>query len=333
MKRKVFKALAIGLSVFMLGGCGSAEADTAQSFKANTPANATYSESYTENAYAAEEYYEQDYYENGEAFAGTGYSAAGNMQSEQMQERKLIKTVSLDVETKEYDVFMSNIDGQIAKFGGYVEYMDSYNGSRYTDSSRSRSANMTVRIPQDKLSSFLSEVSGICNVVRRNDSINDVTLTYVDTQSKRDALKIEQERLLDLLTQANSLNEIFTIEERLTTVRYQLESMESQLRSLDNKVTYSSVTIAVSEVKELTPVVVEEKTRWQEIGEGFVESLQDVCEGFLNFITWFLINIPFLILWGVVIIIFVIVVKKIRKKHLKAAVNEVPAENQEKKSE
>lgn len=317
MKKRFYQLLAVGLSVVMLTGCGSSKSD---SMYATSPSKGfSNGAQMADTATAEEYYYDEKEYNGTDAFTGNAYDTT-TTSAVQMQERKLIKTVDLNVETKEYNGFMANIDSQVAKFGGYIEYMDSYNGSKYQNSNKTRTANMTIRVPQSKLTDFLNSVSDICNVVRRNDSVNDVTLSYVDTESRRDALKIEQERLLDLLEKAENLQSIFTIEERLTTVRYQLESMESQLRSLDNKVTYSTVTISVSEVKELTPVVEEEKTRWQEIGEGFIESIQSICESFLDFVVWFLINIPFFLIWGIVITVFVLIVKKIRKKHTKKTV-------------
>mgnify|MGYP002226154573 CR=1 FL=1 len=94
-----------------------------------------------------------------------------------------------------------------------------------------------------------------------------MTLTYVDLQSHRDALQTEQERLLQLLEQAESIEDIITIEQRLSDVRYQLESMESQLRSYDNQVDYSTVYLYIDEVEVYTPV--EEETH----GNVFLQAL------------------------------------------------------------
>ena len=65
------------------------------------------------------------------------------------------------------------------------------------------------------------------------------------------------------MEKAESIEDIITIEQRLSNVRYQIESMEAQLRTYDNKVDYSTVHLDVSEVKELTPV--HEETLWERI--------------------------------------------------------------------
>jgi len=124
-------------------------------------------------------------------------------------------------------------------------------------------------------------------------------------------LEEEQERLLELLENAETIEDIITIEGRLSEVKYQLESMKSQLRTFDNKVTYSTVHIYIDEVKELTPVV--EQTAGERIAEGFAESLRDIGEGFKEFFIGFVINIPYIIVWAVIIVIMAFVAIKVIK--------------------
>ncbi|MGN0424371.1 MAG: DUF4349 domain-containing protein [Acetatifactor sp.] len=309
MKKKVLNGLLAVLCVVSLAGCGSA--DSAAEFQSTK--GAAMNDFAMDQAVTEEVYYS-------EAAESTGMlqdAGASPYQSPTVSvtERKLIKTVGLDVETKEYDSFMSQISSHISAYGGYIEASDSNNGSRYSSKQSARYANMTIRIPQEKLDDFLGEVTGICNVVRRNDSVNDVTLNYVDTESRRDALKVEQDRLLELLAQAQNLEEILIIEDRLTDVRYELQSSERQLRSMDDKVTFSTIRLSVSEVAELTEITpVAEKSDWEKITEGFMDNLKDVYRGFLNFIIWFLSSLPKLFVWAVVILIIVFIVKSRRKK-------------------
>lgn len=243
--------------------------------------------------------------------SGSG-SAEMPQESTVFDERKLIKTVDMDVETKEYDRLMTELKAKVSELGGYIESMDTYNGSSYSHYRSSRSANLTIRIPKDKLDSFVETVAGISNVVRRSDNVEDVTLSYVDMESRRNTLRTEQERLLALLEQADSIDDIIIIEERLSAVRYQLESMESQLRTIDNQVDYSTIYLDISEVQELTPV--EEQTPLERIGEGFVESLQDIGDGAVEFAIWFVINIPYFIVWAVIITVIVVIIKVCRKR-------------------
>lgn len=224
--------------------------------------------------------------------------------------RKLIKNVNLSVETREFDVMMPALEARVRELGGYIEDLETYNGSRYSGNKNIRYANLTVRIPQSRLDDFVGSVSEIGNVVRRTDSVNDVTKTYVDTESRRNALKTEYDRLLELMERAETLEEILILEDRLTTLRYQLESMESQLRTMDNQVDYSTVRLSVSEVEELAPAVdepEEEKSIWQRISSGFSESLREVRENAADAVVDFLSSVPYLLTWAIPLLIVILV--------------------------
>lgn len=226
--------------------------------------------------------------------------------------RKLIKTVDMNVETKEFDLVMSTIETQVSTLGGYIENMETYNGSTYSGYRSVRNASMTIRIPKDKLNGFLETVSEISNVVRRSENVEDVTLAYVDIESRRNALQTEQDRLLELLGRAESIEDIITIEERLSHVRYELESMESQLRTYDNKVDYSTVYLYIDEVQELTPIV--EETAWQRMTGGFVESIQNIGNGAAEICIWLVVHSPYFILYAVFVTVVILIVKTISKR-------------------
>ncbi len=120
------------------------------------------------------------------------------------------------------------------------------------DYSSSRSASYTLRIPSDKLDEFIDVVETLGNVTYKNESVDDVTLRYVDVDSHKKALETEQERLLALLEKAENVEDIITIENRLSDVRYELENYEIQIRLLDNQIDYSTVYVDISEVSRVT---------------------------------------------------------------------------------
>lgn len=245
----------------------------------------------------------------------------------QQSDRKLIRTVNMSVETKEFDAVMGTLEQRVTELGGYIESMDTNNGSVYSTYRSSRRASMTARIPASQLNGFLSEVSEISNVTRRTENVQDVTLDYVDLASHKKTLQAEHDRLLELMERAEYIEDIITIEQRLSDVRYQIESMEAQLRTYDNKVDYSTVYLDVSEVQELTPV--EEETLWERISGGFMEDLKKIGNGALEIVIWLLVHIPTLILWTLIITLFIVWIRwcqkrgrrKAEKKNAAAAVN------------
>lgn len=287
------------LAVTLLAGCGGS---SSESRPASITTEATESAMYSEDIYPSETVMEE---------TAAAEEAGGGSEPVEVKEteRKLIRNVNMDVETENFDELMSNVSKKTESLGGYIEDSRVYNGSQYYE--ERRNADLTLRIPAENLDSFLSAVSETCNVISQNESVEDVTLQYVDMKSHKEALETEQDRLLELLEQAETVEDIITIESRLSEVRYQLESMESQLRTLDNQVSYSTVYLYIQEVKRYTPV--KEQTTWEKISSGFVNSLYDVGEGICNFFINLIINLPYLIVWAAVITCIVLVIRWIRR--------------------
>lgn len=230
----------------------------------------------------------------------------------QAVERKLIKTVDLSVETEEYDTLLANLEQQIAGLGGYIEYQNQYNGSYYSGYQDTRNAYMQIRIPVAHMDEFVVNVGEWTNIRNKEERVEDVTLQYVDLESRKKALETEQDRLLELLEKAESVEDIISIEARLSEVRYELESMESQLRTLNNQIDYSTINLSIQEVRRLTPT--EEKSVWDKMRNGFVKTIYNIGDDIEYGFVWFVVNIPYFIIWIVIIVVAFLIVRRIYKK-------------------
>lgn len=245
------------------------------------------------------------------------YSASGATADSAAMEntqQKLIRRVSIDAETEDLETLLAQLSAQIKSLGGYIEEQELYNGSSYS-SYRYRNAWLVVRIPAENLDGFVSEVKGISNVVTYNESTEDVTLTYVATESRITALETEEARLLELLSKAETMSDLLEIEARLTDVRSELESVTSQLRLLRNQVSYATVKLSIEQVKVYTEV--EEPTVWERITSGFSRNLKNLGEGLVDFFVWFVTYSPQLVFWAVVIAAGIVLVKRTAKKRKK----------------
>ena len=240
------------------------------------------------------------------------------------ENRKWIVTVNMDAETEDLDALMVSLDKEITGLNGYVEDQEVYNGSSYA-SRRHRNANLTIRIPAEDVGAFTEAVAGIANVVSTNVSRDDITLQYVDTESRVTALKTEETRLLELLAQAETMSDLLEIEARLSDVRYELESYSSRLRVYDNQVDYATIHLFISEVQEYTPVA--EKTVWERIRDGFKSSIEGVTDGFVDFFVWITANSPYLVVWAVVIALGIFALKKLPKVKLRRRNKKNPSDS------
>ena len=249
-----------------------------------------------------------------------------NAQADLPGDRKLITTVNLEAETEDLDGMLTHVSSKVSALNGYIENQEIFNGSAYSKY-RHRNANMTLRIPAENLSQFVDMVSDNCNIISNYRTTEDVTLQYVALESRIKALETEQERLLVLMEQAENMEDLLTIQSRLTDVRYDLEQIHSQMLVMKNRINYSTIHLYLSEVVEYTEVEEEPETFFQRIGRGFTKSLKGVWNGIVEFAVFFVSALPYFFLIGIIVVALVLIIRRIRRKHpRKKASNEEKAE-------
>lgn len=227
---------------------------------------------------------------------------------ENSSEEKIIKNGSLMVETLEFDKFVSDLEASVSTFNGYIESSSVYGFTNY------RTASYTVRIPYQKYDEFVNTVGNLGTVTSSDESIENVTLQYVDIEARLAALRSERDSFMELMDKAETIEEILQIQSYLTDVNYQIESYTSQLKTLNNKVSYSTVTITVDEVARITPEA--PKTVWERIRTGFSESIYNVGEGLKSLFVTVVVSLPYIgILAAVIAVIVIIIVIILKASH------------------
>ena len=317
------------LAFVMLTGCGGA-AKSAASYTVSETA-ASYEGEYNGSGIMRNEAYAEEAGVDYDSMAdtasgaydkGTGVSggtteplseseieAAGASGEQTAASRKLIKTVTLNTQTTEFDKTVASIDAQVKSYGGYVENSSLYKGGYNESSYYSRSADYTIRMPADKLDAFLGEALGELHVTNRSENVEDITLRYTDLESRVKALETEQERLFELMSKAENVDAIIAIESRLSEIRYELESIKSSLRSYDNQVVYSTVYLYINEVK-LTSTTGEASFS-DKIVYGLKNNLIGLGEMLESLVIFIITELPVIIVLGALLAVFVSIVRKI----------------------
>lgn len=250
----------------------------------------------------------------------------GSTQTALPANQKLIRKIWLEAETEDMNTLLSSVEERIAQLQGYVEGRQIRNGSAYSGK-RYRYAELTIRIPAEKLDGFVEDVSGKSNITNTRETTDDVTLSYVEQESRVIALETEQTRLLELLAKAESMSDILKIQERLTEIREQLEKVKSQLRVYDNMVNYGTVYLNITEVTEYTQVT-EPQTMGERMAAGIAESWKDMLNGLENALVFFVVALPHLLPWAVIVAVVIALLRlRKNKKAKKNPPKETPKEN------
>ena len=157
-------------------------------------------------------------------------------------ERKLIKEGQIEFESKDINSAKQTILNAINKSKGYISSDNEYK-------SLGRISNIiTIRVPANNFDQLLAEATkGIKRFDRKVIEIKDVTEEFLDIQARLKTKKELEIRYLELLKKANNVSEMLEVEKQMGQLRSDIESIEGRLKYLENKVSFSTLTITVYE--------------------------------------------------------------------------------------
>ena len=228
-----------------------------------------------------------------------------------LENRKLIKNANLSIETQTFPDCIDALTAQIRKYGGYIENSSVYGNEEY----ERRSADYTIRIPEEQYESFLAGVVTVGSVVSRTESVEDVTLQYTDVESRIRSLETEYNTLLTILEKCDNVSDVIEVQNRITDVTYELDSYKSRLRTYDNLISYCTVYVNVNEVRTYTEPT-ENITLWQRITRDIRDNYADLGDGMIDFFIWLVSALPILLAIAVVVLLIVRAVRRANRKRL-----------------
>ena len=235
--------------------------------------------------------------------------------SEQGYAAKIIRTAQVRAETKEFENAVAQIEATVEELGGYVESSEE-TGRNYAAQKGNygtRSASFTLRIPAESLEDFLSTAGELLNVTSTSTTATDVSSEYYDIEARLSVLETERTVLEGLLAESKTVDNMITVEKRLYDVIYEIESYKTQLKVYDSKVSYSTVTLDLNEVTDLTAVAENNS-----FGARLKKAVKDSWQSFVEFckdgVIWLIYALPTLIILAVIGMVLVTVLVRVRRK-------------------
>ena len=292
--------LACILGMTMLTGCGSSSRSESASTDMSAGTYAAYDTATEESAS-----------DSSSEIADTADSTSDTTDNYQ---QKLIKTYNYSFETTDMSASQQQVKDNVNKYGGYIESSSCYDSS---------SCNYTIRIPEDKADDFLSDADDIGEKTYESESQEDITTSYYDTAAHIEALETQHKRLLELMEKASSIDDIISLEERLSNVEYELSSYEQQLKIYDNQVDYVTIYIDITLVDTVSAQGSDSFT--DKIAKGLNTTFSDLGNSLVNGLIWFIVHIPYIVVYGIIIAVIAIIIRKIKKFHAnkKAMINQL----------
>lgn len=228
---------------------------------------------------------------------------------------KIIYSASANIETTDFDKSLEALDVLIRRVDGFVE-SSSVTGISQSSGREYRTADYVVRIPAASFREVTDSLSDLGSVLNCSTSADNITAQYTDTKGRLDAYQIEYDRLLDMLSRAETVEDMLSIESRLSDVRYSIESLTTTINGWDSLISYSTLSIYLVEVKDYTDAG-SSGGYWQEMGQGFRDSLKAVGNFFAGLFMFLVAALPVLAILAVVALAVFFIVKRVRAKKRK----------------
>lgn len=302
--KRILSLLLAAILLLSLCACGSSSGTTAPSLYNNSAASDT--------APAASE--EKGEY-GGFAVTEEALLDSGSGAAPEGSPEKLIYSASATVETTAFDETVEKLSALVQQYGGFVE-SSSINGSNYYTQARGysseRYASYVIRVPSDKFATVMSSLSSLGNVPYSHTYTENITAQYYDTDARLTAYKTQEARLLEMMEMAESVEDLISIEEKLTELRYKIESLQSTLNNWDRQVSYSSLNLEIQEVVEYTP---ESRLSYgQELSQALTNGLKRTGEFFKDLLLFLVGSLPTLVILAVALAVLIPLGKKRWKK-------------------
>ena len=338
MKIRTVKSILAGLcAAALLVGCGSSYANSSTGDQMYEGAAADYEAK--EEAYATADTYDTDEAVGADAGGAANdisqkNEEAGTDESGSLAEQKLIYTADITIQTQKFQDTFSAVKDAISKVGGFVESESTTDSawnwyySDYRKSSGTLRSFITVRVPSSKYREFLGLLEGTDGkITSRSEYVQNITKRYNDQSILIESLEKQETRLMEMMDKAETIEDMITIESRLSEVQTQLNQARNTLAGYDTDVNYSTINVAIEEVLQYSSQKVQQ-TFIERLGNTFTRSWRDFGEFMQDLILAIVYLLPVII---VVIIILVILRPffskwNARRKEKKAAKKALKAE-------
>ena len=199
-----------------------------------------------------------------------------DMDSAPEVERKVIKRAYLSLVVEDLEEDFERVVALVEEAGGFVQSSSTW------ENERQRTSNLSVRVPVDRFANILARLEELGRVEGREISGQDVTTEYVDTEARLRNLERQEERFLEILNRANTVEEILNIERELERVRGEIEALTARLKSLDELTSLSTIDIELKQLKVSAERIA--TPGWQGVFAEAYQAAVSTVNSILNFV-------------------------------------------------
>ena len=160
-------------------------------------------------------------------------------------ERLFVRSAVRELRSESFDATHQSIADLVEEYNGHI-VSNALSGQK-----GARSAVIAADVPTGELDAFLQALDFVGEVTYRAVNSEDISTNYYDAQGRLETLRLEKDRLNELISTASDADEMQALDAQLTDVYAQIDTLESKLRSFDSQLEYARVDITLYEGAQL----------------------------------------------------------------------------------
>lgn len=174
--------------------------------------------------------------------------------------RAVISSGHVSLRAEQVNRARSEVQRLVSSWGGVVAEEQTSSDSR----GRVVASDLTLRVPSDRFSTAMTALAGVGEVQEESRSSEDVTTKVIDNAARVRAAEASIRKIEALLSRADDLGDIISIESDLARRQADLDSLKSQQAWLADQTTLSTINVYLSRTDSAGPA----EDRW-----GFLAGL------------------------------------------------------------
>lgn len=227
---------------------------------------------------------------------GAGGGGAGPPQYLRPSAPMIARTAGLTLLSRDFDKARVSIEAVVRQHGGYA--------ANLTVSARvgaARYLTATFRLPATELDRALAELKKLARVEQESQGGEEVTQPYVDLLARLSNARNTEQRLNEILRQrAGKVPDVLAVEREIARVREEIERMEAERKSLENRVQFATLQLELREEYQAQLEVSQPSTRTQ-LRNAVVEGFHNLADSALGLVAFLLRYGPSLLFWFAVL--------------------------------
>jgi len=154
----------------------------------------------------------------------------------------IARSVEFVIVAKDVEASRPALDAILAKYHGYAAQMDVN-----TPADDAPSLKASLRIPIANLAAAIEDLRGLGRVASESESGEDVTQQHADLDQRLKTARDTEDRLRAILQQrTGTINDVLQVEEEISRVRGDIESMEAEQTNLEHRVDFASIDLSIT---------------------------------------------------------------------------------------